>query len=54
MRAAAKNHSRVAVVTDADDYDWIADEIKLGGLGQYDTFTHLDFRGYIARWDNRK
>ena len=32
LRAAAKNHSRVAVVTDADDYDWIVDEIKLGGL----------------------
>jgi uncharacterized protein YcbK (DUF882 family) len=23
---------------------------KLGGLGKYDTFTHLDIRGYIARW----
>ena len=32
----------------------VLDEIKLGGLGQYNTFTHLDFRGYIARWDNRK
>ena len=27
--------------------------IKLGGLGQYNTFTHFDIRGYIARWDNR-
>ena len=25
LRAAAKNHSRVAVVTDTDDYDWIID-----------------------------
>jgi len=32
LRAAAKNHSRVAVVTDTDDYDWIIDEIGKGGL----------------------
>ena len=29
------------------------DMIKLGGLGQYNSFTHFDIRGYIARWDNR-
>lgn len=23
------------------------------GLGRYDTFTHIDSRGYKARWDNR-
>jgi len=23
---------------------------KLGGLGKYNTFTHLDIRGNIARW----
>jgi uncharacterized protein YcbK (DUF882 family) len=28
-------------------------EIKTGGLGLYNTFVHIDFRGYIARWDNR-
>jgi|TARA_R110000851_G_scaffold107510_1_gene227786 uncharacterized protein YcbK (DUF882 family) len=27
--------------------------INLGGLGQYNTFTHIDFRGFVARWDNR-
>ncbi len=32
LRAAAKNHSRVAVVTDTDDYEWVVDEIKQGGL----------------------
>ena len=32
LRAAAKNHSRVAVVTDVDDYEWVVDEIKQGGL----------------------
>lgn len=24
------------------------------GLGRYDTFTHIDSRGYKARWDLRK
>ena len=28
--------------------------IKCGGLGRYDTFTHIDIRGTEARWDNRK
>lgn len=27
--------------------------IKLGGLGQYNTFTHFDIRDNYARWDNR-
>jgi uncharacterized protein YcbK (DUF882 family) len=26
----------------------------IGGLGRYNTFTHLDIRSYKARWDNRK
>ena len=26
----------------------------IGGLGRYNTFTHLDIRDYKARWDNRK
>ena len=25
-----------------------------GGLGRYDTFTHVDVRGFSARWDLRK
>ena len=32
LRAAAKNHARVAVVTDPADYDWISKEIEAGGL----------------------
>jgi len=32
LRASAKNHLRVAVVTDSEDYDWIVGEIKAGGL----------------------
>lgn len=23
------------------------------GIGRYNTFTHIDVRGYAARWDNR-
>jgi len=32
LRASAKNHARVTVVSDPADYDWIIDEIKAGGL----------------------
>jgi len=32
LRASAKNYSRVSVVSDPEDYDWIVDEIKAGGL----------------------
>jgi uncharacterized protein YcbK (DUF882 family) len=28
--------------------------VKFGGLGRYSTFTHVDIRGYKARWDNTK
>jgi len=28
--------------------------IRSGGLGRYDTFTHIDIRGTQARWDFRK
>lgn len=26
-------------------------EILMGGVGRYNTFTHMDIRGYRARWD---
>lgn len=26
-------------------------KVRLGGLGKYNTFTHIDKRGSIARWD---
>lgn len=28
--------------------------MKEGGLGRYNTFTHYDIRGTMARWDYRK
>jgi len=32
LRAAAKNHQRVTVVTDPEDYDWLITEIEAGGI----------------------
>jgi len=36
--------------------DEVADmcEDKFDGLGRYNTFTHVDSRGYKSRWDFRK
>ena len=28
-------------------------ELALGGLGRYNTFTHIDIRSKRSRWDNR-
>lgn len=33
--------------------DWCAEFNLAGGVGRYDTFTHVDMRGTIARWDER-
>jgi phosphoribosylaminoimidazolecarboxamide formyltransferase/IMP cyclohydrolase len=32
LRSAAKNHERVAVIVDPDDYAWVAQALKAGGL----------------------
>ncbi|MEO8699252.1 MAG: bifunctional phosphoribosylaminoimidazolecarboxamide formyltransferase/IMP cyclohydrolase [Kofleriaceae bacterium] len=32
LRSAAKNHERVAVVVDPDDYGWVAQALRAGGL----------------------
>nr|MBA2539085.1 bifunctional phosphoribosylaminoimidazolecarboxamide formyltransferase/IMP cyclohydrolase [Deltaproteobacteria bacterium] len=32
LRSAAKNHERVAVVVDPDDYAWVAQALQAGGL----------------------
>ncbi|MEJ7604402.1 MAG: bifunctional phosphoribosylaminoimidazolecarboxamide formyltransferase/IMP cyclohydrolase, partial [Kofleriaceae bacterium] len=32
LRSAAKNHERVAVVCDPDDYGWVANALRAGGL----------------------
>jgi uncharacterized protein YcbK (DUF882 family) len=40
----------------ADLIERLMDEevILQGGLGRYNTFTHIDIRGTKARWDNTK
>lgn len=42
----------VAGMTPAD-VARIAAEVGFDGIGLYDTFTHMDDRGYPARWDMR-
>ncbi len=32
----------------------IAESLNFDGIGRYNTFTHLDSRGYKARWNFRK
>lgn len=36
-----------------DEMADIAEEICFDGIGKYETFMHLDVRGYRARWDVR-
>lgn len=31
----------------------MAEEIGFDGIGRYDSFTHVDVRGYKARWNER-
>ena len=31
----------------------VAEDVGFGGLGRYDTFTHLDGRVRLSRWDRR-
>jgi len=30
-----------------------AETLGVGGIGRYDTFTHVDVWGWNRRWDNR-
>jgi len=38
-------------VADVIEHEMVNGRLKHGGIGRYDTFTHVDFRGYNARWD---
>ena len=53
LRAAAKNHNRVAVVTDPEDYEWIVSEIKQGGLN-LEQRRHLALKAFrhTAEYDS--
>lgn len=44
------------IIVDGVPPDAVADfaeTLGVGGLGRYDTFTHVDVRGQDRRWDNR-
>ncbi len=45
VRAAAKNHARVAVVVDPDDYDGVLAELRHGGIGD-DTRRRLALKAF--------
>ena len=31
-----------------------SERFKMGGVGEYNTFTHIDIRGFKARWSKIK
>lgn len=41
-------------VADAVEYLMENDKFKMGGVGRYTTFTHIDIRGSKARWNKTK
>lgn len=41
------------IPVDIDDLESIAERLGFDGIGKYNTFAHLDVRGYKARWDER-
>jgi len=41
------------IPVDIDDLEEIAERLGFDGIGKYNTFIHLDVRGYKARWDER-
>jgi uncharacterized protein YcbK (DUF882 family) len=36
--------------TDPQEVYTLADQMEVGGLGEYDSFTHIDTRVFYARW----
>lgn len=53
IRAAAKNHARVILVCDPDDYEAVAASLKQGGRISADMRRHLAVKGFArtARYD---
>jgi len=41
-------------VADAIEESITEGKVMFGGVGRYDTFTHVDIRTSKARWDNTK
>lgn len=55
---SANSRHKVGDATDIQVSDMDPSEVQdachhFDGLGRYDTFTHIDSRGYKARWDKR-
>lgn len=53
VRAAAKNHARVTVITDSADYQAVLEELADAGAVSYETRYQLAYRAYAhtARYD---
>ena len=43
----------VAKGMDPEEVAMAAESFGFDGIGRYNTFTHIDSRGYYARWDKR-
>lgn len=41
-------------IADAIEYLMESGKFKMGGVGRYNTFTHVDIRGSKARWNKTK
>ena len=51
IKSSTLNPSEIAsVVDDLMKIEWF----KIGGIGIYNTFTHVDIRGVRARWSKTK
>ena len=53
MAGKAVDISTHNIDMDIDALEVLADHLGFDGIGKYNTFIHLDTRGYKARWDNR-
>ena len=44
---------KITNVSPSTVWKYVTDTKMFDGIGRYQTFNHLDVRGYLARWDNR-
>lgn len=53
IKGKAADISLETIDVDIERLAQIAHSVGFDGIGLYNTFIHLDVRGYQARWDNR-
>lgn len=53
LKGTAVDISLETIDLPIDELEDLADSLGFDGIGKYNTFIHLDVRGYKARWDNR-